>query len=110
MGAQVLRIGKRKQPERVVHSLHQLGHYLERDGVAFEFLLRKVRDARDEILENFSFTPENVKVYRLGLQRIEDDADLVRILFDADFDKQRLRPGFYLALVEEIAERLSKKI
>ncbi len=108
MGARLLQFDRRKQHERVVHALHQLGHYLERDGLAFEFLLRKVRDARNDILENYTPSPDNVKVYRLAHARREDP-ELLRILFGADFDKQRLRPGFYLALVEEIAERLSKK-
>jgi hypothetical protein len=78
-------------------------------GSPHEFVVEKILEMYEDLHIHYDPTPENVEVYRLGLKRIQEDTELTKILFGANSSKLSEQPGFYLALVEEIAERLSKK-
>lgn len=94
--------------EHLAHSLRQIGRFLAR-GSAHTFTIEKMVEVLEDIRLLYTPTLENVKVYRLGHARVKDDDKLTEILFEADSVRIARQPGFYLALVEEIAERLSKR-
>lgn len=94
--------------EHLAHCLRQIGRFLAR-GSAHAFTIEKMVEVLEDLRLLYTPTPENVKVYRLGHARVKDDDELTGILFEADSERIARQPGFYLALVEEIAERLSRK-